>query len=232
MDSVLIPCPSAQPHSSPAPPSISHVQLWAHGCPRPPVTPLQPSAHPRFIPVPTSPSSPSTAGSQPWPRISPAPPAPFTLQPPTITHRSQATAAGGTIGVTPALSTLSHQPHIPRASRGGGPRGPQHPLSPQPALTHTILLLLGGQPRGHGRSTVGTRALCGAAAGSSCCAPRVTCISPACAKPPLPQRAAGCWGTHPTVLHPSTCQGRGGGDRAPGTPHTTPRWVTSPAQGV
>lgn len=63
-----------------------------------------------------------------------------------------------------------------------------HPAAPAPCsatkapLTHAILLLLGGQPGGHGQPcSTGTRGAARGAAGSSRLAPRVTCTPPACA---------------------------------------------------
>lgn len=85
--------------------------------------------------------------------------------------RSTSTTASRGPDLVPCASPLLH-----RARQ----RSPAAPAAPAAPLTHAILLLLGGQPGGHGRLCSAPRGP-GAAAGSSRPAPRVTCASSVCA---------------------------------------------------
>lgn len=194
----------------------------------------------QLIPASPSPPSASTAGTQPPPCTAehhrqphparhhqhrsphrPTPP-PSRHRPPLysplpLSHRSQGATAvpPWPQAPYPASPTLLRQAKEPSEARW--------PLSPE-ACTHPRhtsppwWAATGPWPA----VPQGTGALRGAAAGSSCRAPQVTCISPACANLRFLNAQLGAAGTHPTALHPNTHQGRGGGDGVPGIPPCHP----------
>lgn len=249
-----------------APIPSQHQPCSASGCvgpadtcpaqpPRPldrPSPALQPPANPLFVPAPTSPPTTSIMGTRHPPCTTEhrCPPHPAWHHWCRSPHRPCSPAPKPSHHRPPLYSPLpqgnhqrhpSHEHPVPPAPRPsaelGSPVGPRACSAPKPALTHAILLLLGGQPRSHGRLCRGNQ---GPAWGGCWFllprSPGHVYLTGLC-KPPLPQHAAGRCKDPPDRPVPPDMLGLVWWGQSPWDPATLPNqgpglgWATGPATG-